>query len=76
MELTPKQYEKVKDLVAPPARQCKDEQLDFLNALLYVAESGCKWRKLPRQFGSWHTIYTRMNRWAKKGIMDQVFAEL
>ncbi len=36
--------------------------LQFLNAVLYVAEHGCKWRGLPKRFGNWHTIYTRMNR--------------
>lgn len=36
--------------------------LDVLNAILYVAEHGCKWRGLPVRFGNWHTIYTRMNR--------------
>ncbi|WP_425526911.1 transposase, partial [Xanthomonas oryzae] len=26
-----------------------------VNALLYVAEHGCKWRGLPERFGNWHT---------------------
>ena len=47
-----------------------------LNAILYVAEQGCKWRGLPRRFGNWHTIYTRMNRWSKSGVLDRVFAQL
>src|SRR5664279_6520025 len=48
----------------------------LLNALLYVAEHGCKWRGLPKRFGKWHTIYTRMNRWSKNGVLDQVFEQL
>jgi hypothetical protein len=24
----------------------------------------------------WHTIYTRMNRWSKAGVLDRVFARL
>ena len=47
--------------------------LQFLNAVLYVAEHGCKWRGLPKRFGNWHTIYTRMNRWYKSGAMDRAF---
>jgi len=47
-----------------------------LNAILYVAEHGCKWRGLPKRYGNWHSIYVRMNRWAKKGVLDQVFAKL
>lgn len=50
--------------------------LDVLNAILYVAENGCKWRALPKRFGRWHTIYTRMNRWAKAGVLDRVFTAL
>jgi transposase len=44
--------------------------------VLYVAEHGCKWRGLPKRFGNWHTIYTRMNRWSKSGVMDRVFEKL
>jgi transposase len=50
--------------------------LQVLNAILYVAEQGCKWRGLPKEFGNWHTIYTRMNRWSKNGVLDRVFTEL
>jgi transposase len=46
------------------------------SAILFVAENGCKWRALPKRFGNWHTIYTRMNRWAKAGVLDRLFAEL
>ena len=46
--------------------------LMVLNAMLYVAEQGCKWRGLPKRFGNWHTIYTRMNRWSKNGVLDAV----
>ena len=50
--------------------------LQVLNAILHVAEQGCKWRGLPKRFGNWHSIYTRMNRWAKSGVLDRVFSEL
>ena len=48
----------------------------MLNAILYVAEQGCKWRGLPKRFGNWHTIYTRMNRWSKNGVLDRIFEQL
>ena len=76
MRLTPQQYERIKYLLPRQRGNVKMSNLDFLNAVLYVAESGCKWRGLPKRFGNWHTVYTRMNRWAKKGVLDQVLAEL
>ncbi len=32
--------------------------------------------RFTEQFGNWHTIYTRMNRWSKAGVLDRVFARL
>ncbi len=33
-------------------------------ALLYIIENGCKRRALPKEFGNWHTVYVRFNRWS------------
>ena len=41
-----------------------------------MAEQGCPWRGLPKQFGNWHTLYTRRNRWSKSGVLDRVFEKL
>ncbi|WP_230425663.1 IS5 family transposase [Spartinivicinus ruber] len=54
----------------------KLSNIQVLNAVLYVAEHGCKWRGLPKYFSNWHSIYTRVNRWAKKGVLDDVFSVL
>jgi transposase len=54
----------------------KLQNLQVLNAIQYVAEQGCKWRGLPSRFGNWHSIYTRMNRWAKNSVLDRVFEKL
>jgi transposase len=50
--------------------------LTVINAILFVAESGCKWRTLPPRFGKWHTVYTRMRRWADAGVLEQFFDAL
>jgi transposase len=54
----------------------KNENRNVLNAILYVAEQGCKWRGLPERFGRWHTIYTRMKRWSKSGVIQRGFEKL
>ena len=76
MELTQEQYERIADCLPVQRGNVRHHNLVLLNAILYVAEHGCKWRGLPRRFGNWHSIYVRMNRWAKKGVLDQVFAKL
>jgi transposase len=76
MEITVEQYEKIKDSLPIQRGNVKLQNLQVVNAILYVAEQGCKWRGLPTRFGNWHSIYTRMNRWAKSGVPDRVFEKL
>ena len=72
MELTRQQYDKIKGSLPLQRGNVRLSNLEVLNAILYVAEQGCKWRGLPGRFGNWHTIYVRMNRWAKNGVLDRV----
>ena len=76
MELTQDQYERIEPLLPVQRGNVSISNLQVLNAILYVAEHGCKWRGLPSRFGRWHTVYTRMNRWAKSGVLDRVFEHL
>ena len=76
MELTEEQYELVAPYLPVQRGNVSMSNLQVLNAILHVAEHGCKWRGLPARFGNWHTIYTRMNRWSKNGVLDRVFEQL
>ena len=76
MEITAEQYKRIKDSLPIQRGNVKLQNLQVLNAILYVAEQGCKWRGLPSRFRNWHSIYTRMNRWAKSGVLDRVFEKL
>jgi transposase len=76
MEITPVQFAQIEHYLPTQRGNVSLSNLDVLNAILYVAEHGCKWRGLPSRFGNWHTIYTRMNRWAKAGVLDRVFEQL
>jgi transposase len=67
MEITEEQYGRVKGSLPVQRGNVSLTNLQVLNANLDVVEQGCKWRGLPRRFGRWHTIYMRMNRWAKNG---------
>ena len=76
MEITQAQFAQIEHCLPTQRGNVSLSNLSVLNAILYVAEHGCKWRGLPKRFGNWHTIYTRMNRWSKAGVMDRVFEEL
>ena len=76
MEITEGQYERIAPILPVQRGNVRLSNLQVLNAVLYVAEQGCKWRGLPSRFGNWHTVYTRMNRWSKNGVLDRVFEYL
>lgn len=76
MELTEAQYRQIERCLPTQRSNVMLENLQVLDAILYVAEHGCNWRGLPKPFGNWHTIYTRMTRWAKSGVLDRVFTQL
>ncbi len=76
MELTDSQYALLSPLLPVQRGNVKIGNRRLLNALLYVAENGCKWRRLPKEFGNWHTIYTRLRRWADRGVLERNFETL
>ena len=76
MEITEARYRLIGDYLPRQRGDVSLSNLQVLNAILYVAAQGCKWRGLPKRFGRWHTIYTRMSRWPRAGVLDRVFERL
>lgn len=76
MEISSEQFAQIEHCLPLQRGNVSMTNLQVVNAILYVAEHGCKWRGLPKRFGNWHTVYTRMSRWAKAGVLDRMFAEL
>ena len=76
MQLSEDQYEVIRPLLPVQRGNVRLSNLDVINAVLYVAENGCKWRALPERFGKWHTVYMRLRRWAAAGVLERVFQAL
>ena len=76
MQLTDAQFERIVPYLPRPSGHTKVGQRQVVDTLLYLAKEGCSWRALPERFGNWHTIYVRLNRWARQGVLERVLAEL
>ena len=76
MKINKEQYEKLKHILPVQRGNVTVENMTFINALLYICENGCKWRRLPKEYGNWHVIYKRFNRWVKAGVINKLFGEL
>ena len=76
MKINEAQYKRIAGYFPIQRGNVKTENRNFINAILYIAENGCKWRALPSEFGKWQTIYKKFSRWAKNGVMQRIFAAL
>ena len=73
MRLTQEHYERIEHCFPKPRGSLTYSNLEVLNAILYIAENGAKWRRLPKEYGHWHTVYARMRGWARQGVLARVF---
>src|ERR1700752_1285047 len=48
----------------------------FLNALLWMARSGGRWRDLPERLGDYRAVKRRYYRWIEMGVLDDMLAVL
>jgi len=76
MKLTIEQFGKISHYLPRQRGNVSMSNYQLVNAILYVTENGCKWRALPEKFGNWHTVYVRMNRWSKSGVIKRLFEAL
>jgi transposase len=74
--LTDAQFAAIEPLLPPKRRPPTYTHRQVLDAILFLLSSGCSWRQLPREYGHWHTVYTRFKRWSDAGVLDRVMQEL
>jgi hypothetical protein len=52
------------------------EHRRLLEGLLSIMRTGVPWREMPAAYGSWHTAYSRYQRWCQDGLWDRICALL
>lgn len=58
-----------------PGRSGMDNRR-FVEAVMWVARNGARWRALPAEYGHWNTVHRRFRRWSKKGVWQMIFNTL
>ena len=76
MKITQEQYKRIEKYFPVQRGNVTISNYDFINAILYIAENGCKWRALPKEYGKWNSIYRRFNRWVSNGVIQRIFTAL
>ncbi|WP_200343457.1 transposase, partial [Rhodovibrio sodomensis] len=64
------------ELQLPPRKRLgcppKTDRREVVNALLYMATTGCQWRMLPKDFPPRSTVQDYFYSWARSGVLDQI----
>ncbi|MGZ2464507.1 transposase [Sinorhizobium medicae] len=70
------QWEHIKPFVPGGRKGKRGPRSDgrrFVEALLWMARSGARWRDLPERFGPHQTAKRRYYRWIEAGVFDRLF---
>ena len=46
-----------------------------MNAVFYVARTGCQWKAIPHSLGRKSTVYDRFREWRRAGVFVKMWKE-
>jgi putative transposase len=76
------EWDLIADLVEPwsargtMGRPSTVDRRQVVNAIFYVAATGCQWRALPREYPNWNTVHRLHLQWSRDGTWQQIAERL
>jgi transposase len=61
---------------SPLGRPRETDLRSVLNAILYMASTGCQWRQLPKEFPPYSTVQSYFYAWSREGVLASINHEL
>ena len=74
-DLTDTQWAQIEPLFVG-MREYKHSKRELTNAVLYLVNSGCKWRQLPHDFPPHFTVHSFYRRARLSGLWDSILEHL
>ena len=74
-DLTDEEWTRIEPFLPSPARRGRKPSVDLrevLNAIRYIARSGCGWRGLPKDFPPWQTVYWWFRRFMRRFLFETI----
>lgn len=71
-DLTDSKWEVIKPLLWKSGNKSKWEKRELINAVLYLVDSGCKWRQLPHDFPPYTTVSNFFRKAVRVGLWDEI----
>lgn len=73
------QWDRLRDLIPGGRAGQRGPRCDnrrFVDALLWMARSGARWRDLPERFGDYQAVKRRYYRWVARGALGSFLSVL
>ena len=81
-DMTDEEWALIADLVAPywspgkMGRPVTVARRRVVDAIFYVAATGCQWRALPGSYPNWNTVHRYHLAWSRDGTWEEIAARL
>ena len=78
-DLTDDQWELLEQVFNAPGKRGRRHANDLrtvVDAMLYIAQTGCQWRYLPESFGPWTRVWSQFRRWSRNGTWARALTVL
>jgi putative transposase len=43
-----------------------------VNAIFYIAKTGCQWAMLPKEYPNYNSVYHHFRRWSRAGVWEKI----
>lgn len=74
-DVTDQEWSLIAPFMPPPRRLGRPRRTllrEVVNALLYIASTGCQWRMLPKDFPPYSTIQGYFYAWRASGLWERI----
>jgi putative transposase len=78
-DLTDEQWDLLERVFNAPGKRGRkhaDDLRSVVDAMLYIAQTGCQWRYLPESFGPWTRVWSQFRRWSRNGTWARALTVL
>src|SRR5450756_2156590 len=79
IDLSDDEWDFVADLFDPDGRRgtpAQHPRRRMVEAMLYLARTGCQWRSLPERFPAWEAVWSQWRRWRANGVWAAAMGRL
>src|SRR6266853_6438144 len=78
-DATDKEWTLIAPFLPPPNLIGRPREIELravVNAILYMAATGCQWRQLPKDFPPYSTVQGYFYAWSRSGLLAAINHEL